>query len=88
MRNGLKQKVQDVYDFDLEISMMRKCVETEQPIDTYVRYISNRGQYVRVTGNNFPVRHNEKTMGSVAIYETYAKVRIWRAKLLNCRKNQ
>jgi arginine utilization regulatory protein len=77
----------DVYDFDPEISMMRKCVETEQPIDTYVQYyISNRGQYVRVTGNNFPVRHNEKTMGSVAIYRNLRKSEDMACKIIELQK--
>ncbi|MEN3005365.1 sigma-54 interaction domain-containing protein [Dehalobacterium formicoaceticum] len=77
----------DVYDFNAEISMMRKCVETEKPIDTYVQYyISNSGQYVRVTGNNLPVRHNEKTVGSVAIYRNLRKSEDMACKIIELQK--
>lgn len=59
----------DVYNFDREVSTLRKCIEEEKPLGTYVHYyISNYGQYVRVTGNNFPVIQKERTVGAVAVY--------------------
>ncbi|MDR3599076.1 MAG: sigma 54-interacting transcriptional regulator [Desulfosporosinus sp.] len=59
----------DVYNFDPEISTLRKCLKTGKFLGAYVQYYSsNYGQHVRVTGNNFPVIQEEKTTGAVAVY--------------------
>jgi len=64
----------EVYHFNQEISTLRKCIETGQQLGTYVHYyISNNGQYVRVTGNNYPLRDGEQTVGAVAVYRNLQK---------------
>lgn len=77
----------DVYNFDAEISTLRQCLEKETPLGTYVQYyISNYGQYIRVTGNNFPVRRDKKTVGAVAVYRNLQKSEEMVGKIVNLQK--
>ncbi|WP_148135409.1 sigma-54 interaction domain-containing protein [Candidatus Formimonas warabiya] len=58
----------DVYNFEKKDSTLFKCLQKEEPSKAYVHYyLSRAGQYVRVTGNNFPVKQGSKTLGAVAI---------------------
>lgn len=77
----------DVYSFDREISTLRKCLEQEKFYGTYVQYyISNYGHYVRVTGNNYPVKQGEKTIGAVAVYKNLQKSEEMVDKIVNLQK--
>ena len=77
----------DVYHFDPKISTLEKCLRTERFLGAYVQhYSSNYGQYVRVTGNNFPVTREEKTAGAVAVYRNLQESEEMVAKVVDLQR--
>ncbi|WP_236860044.1 sigma-54 interaction domain-containing protein [Candidatus Formimonas warabiya] len=77
----------DVYQFNREISTLLKVLETGQSFGDYVHYyITNGGQYVRVTGNNFPVTIDGKVVGAVAVYRNLKKSEEMVGKIIELQK--
>lgn len=78
----------DVYHLDREISTLMQCIETKKPVGTYVQYyLTNRGQYVRLTGNSFPLWENDQVVGAVAVYRNLRKSEEMISKLVELQKN-
>lgn len=87
LENILGRYTWDVYNFDQETSTLRQCLETEKFLGTYVQYyISNYGQYIRVTGNNFPVKQEGRTTGAAAIYRNLRKSEEMVSKIVDLEK--
>lgn len=77
----------DVYNLHMEDSTLFKCLKHEKPSETYVHYyITKAGEYVRVTGNNFPVQLEGKTIGAVAIDRNLRKSEDMVAKVVELQK--
>ncbi|EHQ91180.1 sigma-54-dependent Fis family transcriptional regulator [Desulfosporosinus youngiae] len=83
----LGQPTPEIYNFDPESGTLWKCIKTEKYFGPYVQYYcSNYGQYIRVTGNNFPVKQGERTTGAVAIYRNLQESEEMVAKIINLQK--
>ncbi|WP_088227278.1 sigma 54-interacting transcriptional regulator [Desulfosporosinus sp. FKB] len=80
------QHASEVYNFDPEISTLGKCLKKENFIGPYVQFYKSNGQFVRVTGNNFPVKYDNKLAGAVAIYRNLQISNIFENKLIELNK--
>jgi arginine utilization regulatory protein len=76
----------DVYNFDPEISTLGKCLNEENFIGPYVQFYKSNGQFVRVTGNNFPVEYDDKLAGAVAVYRNLQISNVLENKLIDLNK--
>ncbi|MDD4752391.1 MAG: sigma 54-interacting transcriptional regulator [Desulfitobacteriaceae bacterium] len=77
----------DVYQFDQNMSMLLKVLQTGKPVGDYIHYyITNGGRYVQVTGRNYPVKIGDKVIGAVAIYRNLKKSDQMVAKIVELQK--
>ena len=87
LENIIGRQTSEVYNFDPEISTLGKCIKTEKHLGPYVQYYcSNFGEYIRVTGNNFPVKQGERTTGAVAIYRNLQESEEMVGKIIDLQK--
>ena len=83
----IAQYTWDVYNFEAGMSTLRICIETKEYFGTYVQYyISNFGQYICVTGNNYPVSQNGETVGAVGIYRNLRRTEEMVGKIVDLQK--
>lgn len=81
------RKTPEIYDFDPEVGTLKQCIDSEDYIGPYVQYYcSSYGQYIRVTGNNYPVKQDGKTTGAVAVYRNLQESEEMVAKIINLQK--
>lgn len=67
--------------------MLLKVLETKKPVGDYIHYyLTNRGQYVRVTGENYPVEIDGRVAGAAAIYRNLQKSEEMIAKIVELQK--
>lgn len=87
LENIIGRQTSEVYKFDPEISTLGKCIKTEKCLGPYVQYYrSNFGDYIRVTGNNYPVKQGERTIGAVAVYRNLRESEEMVGKIIDLQK--
>jgi len=77
----------DVYHFGIEVSTLLQTIEEGKPSGDYVQYyLTARGQYVRLTGKNFPLYENGQLKGAIGVYRNLQRSEEMVSKLVELQK--